>query len=247
MLFRSNDSLWEQEIRGEKEVVFSWHGGDGKVWLNNKLIFDGNRSLTPGIDCFVVKDRFVLRCEGAYEVFCSTLEERDVWQGDANVVLDVVSDFSQMDVDHDRRLDLCSPTSVCNAVNIYFGRVVLEPKSFAELVFDAGANIFGNWSFAVAAAFLECGAKMCVVRMKNFSEIVNSLVEKKPVVVSIKGPIIGGASEYTQGHLVTIYGFADRKVYCIDSAFIENTRVTYPYDDFVKAWEKNRNTAYRFI
>ncbi len=175
--------------------------------------------------------------------------------------IDRVPQRSQMVIKHARANDMCSPTSTSTALSYFlqknyvdlFYRGCLDPLDFAALAYDSGNDIYGNWVLNVAAAYDVAGGKLAcrVQRLANFNELHSCLINDCPVVVSVKGPLRGGATPYKNGHLMVVIGWdaAKKRVLCIDSAFKtdKKTKVWYDGDDFLKAWGRRKNLSYVFV
>lgn len=159
---------------------------------------------------------------------------------------------SQMVLDHPRSRDLCSPTSTSTAVNYLLGYRLVSPTIFASKVRDVEFDIYGNWILNTAEAYeeLKGSYKVHVQRLNGFQDLHSYLMQGIPVVVSLKGPLPGGALPYSSGHLLCVVGYdaEESKVYCIDSAFPSNdaTRVSYSLTDFLEAWGRRKNLSYVF-
>lgn len=199
-------------------------------------------------------------CISDMQKFSITRPSRDLPSG----VIEGVPLQSQMVLDHVRASELCSPTSMSVAlsyvlscaykdVNDASNKMVIDPIDFAELVRDDIFNIYGNWVLNVAAAYDISGGKIpCrVERIPNFNYLYDYLKQNIPVVVSIRGPIKGGAKPYKHGHLMVVIGWdaKNRKVLCIDPAFPSTnaTRVCYTIKSFLDAWGLRRNLAYHLM
>ena len=89
-----------------------------------------------------------------------------------------------------------------------------------------------------------------VERLSGFDDIYKRLQQGTPVIVSVRGPLPGGALPYAKGHLMTVIGYdtENKKVNCIDSAFPTDgeTNVFYELSDFVQAWSRRGKVAYVF-
>lgn len=172
----------------------------------------------------------------------------------ANSSLLGVDGISQMAFPDERGPRLCSPTSTYTIIDYLSNDDnIIDPIAFAESVFDQSNDIFDNWVFNVASAYhhLPNSKYACwVERLNNFSQILSSLDNGFPVVISVKGPLKGSASPYKDGHLLAVIGFdAERKeVFCIDPAFKEDqqTFVTYKLNDLLEAWNRRKGIAYMF-
>lgn len=169
----------------------------------------------------------------------------------SSILLDV-DGISQMRLDHSRSSDLCSPTSTFAAVRFLSQRKDLDPLQFVKLSWDEGFDIFGNWVLNLAQASIELGSSWdaWVQRLEGFEDIYERLIQKIPVVVSVRGPLPGGALPYSKGHLLVVIGYEaeNQKVICMDPAFPTDpeTRVSYRLSDFIQAWTRRGNIAYIF-
>jgi len=163
------------------------------------------------------------------------------------------SPLSQMEIKDERKERLCSPTSTAAVVRYLKKQQELDPLQFAENVWDATFDIYGNWVFNVAEAFhqIHDPSYACwVERLSSFDQVLKSLKKGFPVVISIKGPIPNSALPYNQGHLLVITGYdhKTKEVLCMDPAFQkkEQTKVRYKLKDLKKAWKRRQNIAYIF-
>jgi len=160
-----------------------------------------------------------------------------------------IGGISQMALDHPRHKDLCSPSST-TAVVRYLTKRNVDPLHIAKSAWDSGFDIYGNWVFNVAAASAELGNgwDAWVERLDGFEEIGKQLDTGVPVIVSVKGPLVGSATPYAFGHLIAVVGFDGQKVLCMDPGFSSDleTHVSYPLADFMAAWERRGRLAYMF-
>lgn len=163
-----------------------------------------------------------------------------------------VAGLSQMALSDERRERLCSPTSTTAVVRYLQQSNALDPIQFAESVWDAGFDIFGNWVFNAAGAYAALGKEhSCwVERLSGFEEIYDSLKEGMPVVISVRSPLPGSAKTYKSGHLIVVKGYDSEKeeVLCMDPAFSADgeTLAAYALDDLMAAWSRRQCIAYRF-
>ncbi len=163
-----------------------------------------------------------------------------------------VGGLSQMVLDHPRHKSLCSPTSTTAVLRYLLKSSDINPIDFAQNSWDARFDIYGNWVFNVVHASSLLGPKWdCwVERLCGFSEIHQRLQKGSPVVVSVRGPLEGGAQAYAKGHLLVVTGYdpVDKKVLCMDPAFEsdDKTKVAYPLSNFMEAWGRRGNIAYIF-
>jgi hypothetical protein len=163
-----------------------------------------------------------------------------------------IKGLSQMSLPHDRCRDLCSPSSTCAVVRHLLHSDRVDPLLFANNVWDSEANVFGNWVFNVAEASTHLGGKWRgrVERLGGIGEICASLYQGIPVIVSVRGPLMGSAEAYEKGHLMVVDGYdsVGQRVMCMDPAFPsdEDTKVAYPLADFMEAWGRRGRLAYLF-
>lgn len=159
---------------------------------------------------------------------------------------------SQMQLNHPRARDLCSPTATSTAINYLLKSNRVDPIAFAAKIHDDAFDIYGNWILNTAQAYEELGGRFyCQVsRLNDFSSLHSRLMKNLPVVISVRGPLIGSSHPLTFGHLICVVGYdADKqRVLCIDSGFSEDekTFVGYPLDDFMQGWGRRHQIAYIF-
>jgi len=160
-----------------------------------------------------------------------------------------VPKISQRVLRHPHANCLCSPTS-CSMLASYFNKKRINACKFADKVFDFGLNVYGSWPFNVAALYNECYGKINVYtkRMNSFRDIHKKLINKIPVVVSVRGAIKGAQKKYSSGHLMVVVGWdaKGKKVICHDPAFYsdKNTFARYDINSFVRAWERSHRLSY---
>jgi len=175
-----------------------------------------------------------------------------------SVIVSGVPRQSQMVLNHPRYRDLCSPTSTGIIVN-YFNKKLYGDCShdlnsymvdFADKVYDNGyLNIYGNWPLNVAAAHDATYGNVFfrVERLNFFDDLYKYLSKKIPVAVSVR-KLRGGATSYTNGHLLVVVGWNKEKqcVLCIDPAFPRNstTPKAYRLRSFLRAWGRSLHLSY---
>ncbi|CUI17053.1 conserved hypothetical protein [Candidatus Protochlamydia naegleriophila] len=163
-----------------------------------------------------------------------------------------VPPLSQMALTHPRNQSFCSPVSTTATIRFLTKEASLHPLSFAQKVHDSRFDIYGNWSFSVAQAFIELGQKWhCwVARFASLNQVIDQLKDGIPLVVSVKGPLPGSAQSYNSGHLIVIKGFnpLSQQIICMDPAFQKDSETTICYDlqDFIQAWQRRLFVAYVF-
>jgi hypothetical protein len=163
-----------------------------------------------------------------------------------------VNGLSQIALSDERHLRLCSPTSTTAVINFLSGTSDISPIEFANSIVDSAFDIYGNWILNTAQASHVLGNSWhCfVARLTTFNQIVDQLMKGYPVVVSIKGPLRGGALPYESGHLIVVTGYdsESQEVFCMDPAFSTDdlTHVKYSLNDFLTAWNRRQGIAYLF-
>jgi hypothetical protein len=170
-----------------------------------------------------------------------------------------VKGLSQMALDHDEATKMCSPTSTTAVIRMLSNqmapRAPLNPLHFAAAVRDTSLGIYGYgiWALNTAQAAHELGKdwNCFVTRLGSFDEIIMQLRRGYPVIVSVVGPLPGGATPYAKGHLLVVEGYdpLTKSVLCMDPAFSSDseTHVQYPLADFMRAWGvKRQGLAYIF-
>ncbi len=164
-----------------------------------------------------------------------------------------VPGLSQLSLSHPRSKSLCSPTSTTAVIRYLLNKNFLNPLDFAQDVYDAGFDIYGNWSFNIAQAFVELGSQwQCFyARATGFEIIQVYLAQNIPIVVSVKGQLTGSLLPYSSGHLMVIKGYdaLQHQVICMDPAFPLDgqTSIAYPWEEFMQAWGQRRYLAYFFV
>lgn len=176
--------------------------------------------------------------------------------GSSSIVKDAPSIFlevpklSQMTLSHPRHQDLCSPTSTAAVVRYLGGGADLDPVAFADQVRDFEFDIFGNWvlNAAQASHYLGPNWDVWVEKLCHQGNLRDRLTQGTPVIVSVRGPLIGSAQPYARGHLLVVRGMDQKKIYVMDPAFEndEKTYVSYPVEQFLEAWERRGRIAYVF-
>ncbi len=183
-----------------------------------------------------------------FPLFKSELRNNELFKL-SSVCIDGVPTLSQFMQEHPRNDGLCSPTS-CTILTSFFLRQQIDVLHFAEKAYDAGLDKYGSWPFNMACAFELCQGTVwfTTARMNSFSELHRHLQKGIPVIVSIRGPIEGGAKPYLHGHLLVVIGYdaQEQAVICHDPAFAQNheTKVSYPLKSFLTCWEKSKRLAY---
>ena len=101
---------------------------------------------------------------------------------------------------------ICSPTSL-SMVLAHWGHEI-SPADLAARVYDHGADLYGNWSFNVAAAS-SFGLQATVCRLSSMQELEAWLRAGVPLVLShryAKGELSHAAVGETVGHLIAAVG-----------------------------------------
>jgi hypothetical protein len=161
--------------------------------------------------------------------------------------------LSQLCLNHPRTASFCSPSSTTAVIQYVFPDKYPSPLQFAKNVYDAGFNIYGNWSFNTAQAFVELGLQwQCLcARAEGFETIWYYLKRGLPVIVSLKGVLRGSQRPYLNGHLMVIKGYdaLSQQILCMDPAFLsdELTSMRYDWREFMQAWQRHHYIAYFFF
>ena len=153
-----------------------------------------------------------------------------------------VCPISQMTQKLADRRRICSPTSLCMALNSV-GISCTLPEVLNG-VFDPVANIYGNWLFNVVYAGQK-GAEAYVRRFGTLTELDEFITPTGCVLASIafdKGELSGAPLDNTPGHLVLVRGWKDGQILVADPAAPEEKTVFRSYDAraFARAWLKNK-------
>ncbi len=156
---------------------------------------------------------------------------------------------SQFMLDHHRKEGLCSPTS-CSMLVGFLTDTKIEPTDFAKMAFDTGLQTYGSWPFNMAHAFerTDGAIHFATSRSPSFASLYRKLKQGIPVAVSVRGPLEGAPSSYSQGHLLVVIGWdrARQAVICHDPAISHNHAVEkrYPLHSFLRAWERSHRLVY---
>jgi hypothetical protein len=152
-----------------------------------------------------------------------------------------------------RNKRLCSPTALTAVIRFLAPQHSLDPLQTAERVWDQTSDIYGNWALNVAEGYAQLQGKLfCwAERLSRFEQVLSSLHQKLPLVLSVRGPLPGSALPYENGHLLVVKGFnADTKqVLCMDPAFETDAKTDVAYDlaPFIAAWQRRGQLAYVFV
>lgn len=181
-----------------------------------------------------------------------------------------VPGISQLLLNHPRAHGFCSPTSTTAVIQSFVSHQQLSPLCFARHVYDSGFDIYGNWAFNIAQAFVELfyfqasqkrrqsvnqalGShwQCFYTRIKDIQWLWWCLGKGIPVVISVKGTLPGSFLPYSNGHLMVIKGYdaMTQHFLCMDPAFPSNeeTEVAYPWQALMQAWERRHYLTYFFI
>ncbi|KKQ33417.1 MAG: hypothetical protein US49_C0001G0097 [candidate division TM6 bacterium GW2011_GWF2_37_49] len=175
-----------------------------------------------------------------------------------SVLVKGIPRHSQMVLNHPRYRELCSPTSTGLIVN-YFkqkfdGKYARNLSNylvdFADKVYDNGyLDIYGSWPLNVAQAYDATDGNVFyrVERLNSFKDLYRYISNEIPVAVSVR-KLRGGATPYTNGHLMVVVGWDQKRqaVLCIDPAFSSNSQTpkAYKLRNFLFAWGRSNNLSY---
>ncbi len=166
-----------------------------------------------------------------------------------SVYIKGVPRISQFELNHPRNDGLCSPTS-CTMLTSYLLSKQIDPIDFAEKSHDQGLDKYGSWPFNMAHAFERSQGKIlfAVTRLNSFKNLHDHLCKGIPVVVSVRGHIVGAPRVYHNGHLLVVVGYdhTTQEVICHDPAVSESKLGKKRYDlkNFMQAWERSHRLAY---
>jgi len=153
-----------------------------------------------------------------------------------------VEPISQMEQTHPDRRRICSPTSLCMALNALGISVSLE--EVMRGVFDQTANIYGNWIFNTAYAN-EMGAEACIRRFSSLEQLKDFVTENSYVLASIafeENELPGAPLSHTSGHFVVVRGWENHQILVADPAAPTAQTVCRAYgrEEFARAWLKRK-------
>ncbi len=156
-----------------------------------------------------------------------------------------VEPISQMELKHPDRRRVCSPVSLCMALQALGITVPLE--DVLRGVFDPTAGIYGNWTFNTAYAG-RVGAQAYVRRFGALEELKDFVTTDSLVVASVAyehGELGGAAIDRTPGHLLVVRGWKNGKVLVADPAASKRANVLRAYQarEFANAWLNHKKGA----
>ena len=156
-----------------------------------------------------------------------------------------VKPISQMTLEQTPQLcrRLCSPTSMCMALNTL--GVTCKPLEVAQAVYDTRAQIYGNWTFNTAYANAR-GLDACVTQFKRLSQLDEYVTPDSLVLATIgygPGELTDAAIAQTAGHLVVICGWEQELIRVADPAAEQASEVLrfYHADEFARVWLSNKS------
>lgn len=210
-------------------------------------------------------DAFRVRVEGMHGSDCTMLKSitvtaanyhqfneedlRSIKKNMVSVQIAKVPPMAQFALNHPDNYRLCSSTSVAMLASFLDGRRH-DPCLVAQKVYDSGLDAYGSWPFNVAHAHELCRGKFSfqVTRLSSFHDLNKRLLQKMPVVVSVRGVLPGALKPFPQGHLLLVVGVDKntQTVLCFDPGRKDDDQVPsgYPIGSFVRAWEASRRLAY---
>ncbi len=119
-----------------------------------------------------------------------------------------------------------------------------DPLEFINAVYDQDFDCYEHWPLIAVEASHRLGGDFSVhiERMADFSELYSYLKQGFPVVVGVQGTLTGAPRPFFREHGLCVIGYdpESKKVHCIDPGFVNPkfAFVSYPFDQFLKAWEK---------
>jgi hypothetical protein len=113
----------------------------------------------------------------------------------------------------------------------------------ALAIYDAEADIFGNWHRAVARAG-ELGLDGWIIRVRNWEQVKSYIASGQPLIAAIRfrdGEFPSNIMRSTAGHLIVVRGFKPNgDVICNDPAHREKGNgIVYKADELARAWFQN--------
>jgi len=162
--------------------------------------------------------------------------------------LQEVNPISQMEQKSPERRRICSPTSLCMALQ-KLGQEVSLPHVMAE-VHDGFANVYGNWLFNVFHAGTYPGIEAYARRFSRLEELKDFVTDQSCVLASIafeENELPGAALTHTTGHLVLIQGWQKNQILVADPAAPNAGSVCRAYGktEFARAWlERKQGISY---
>lgn len=198
--------------------------------------------------------RYRLKFYGDAELFllCASLtrapfmyEEKTAVRLPAGAFEKEVHPISQLEQTHPDRRRICSPVSLCMALNALGYQA--DVKELMRDVFDQTAGIYGNWMFNVASAG-ALGAEAYVRRFGALGELKDFVTPDSLVLASVaygRGELAGAAIDHTAGHLVLVRGWKKGKILAADPAAAKQESVLRAYDarEFANAWLSRKQGA----
>lgn len=156
-----------------------------------------------------------------------------------------VAPISQMELNHPDRRRICSPVSLCMALNAL--GIPVSLREVMQGVFDHKADIYGNWLFNMAYA-ATLGTEAYVRRFGSLEELKEFITLDSLVIASVaygKEELTGAPLETTPGHLVLIRGWGEGKVCVADPAAERKETVLRSYEarEFAKIWLHHKKGA----
>ncbi len=157
--------------------------------------------------------------------------------------------YSQLDIDHDDKDRMCSPTSCAMIIDFIRGEKIKEPKKVAKKVFDEGLKAYGSWHFNTNYTYECCNKKYWIfpTRLNSFLQLYHQLKRGLPVVVSVQG-LLEGERDKDKDHVVVVVGYdAQTKEVIVHDPAIPlkaEKEMRYPLKDFIRAWEESDRLSY---
>ena len=157
----------------------------------------------------------------------------------------VIPPISQKEQDTAVNTRICSPTSLCMALNALGRPVVLS--QVLQNVYDPAADIFGNWFFNTAYASQQ-NLDVHFWRFSSLGELAQYCTRDALVVASVaykEGELPNAAQPQSAGHLLVVRGWKEGQVLVADPAADTAAGVLRAYDAkaFAQVWLKNKQGA----
>jgi hypothetical protein len=147
---------------------------------------------------------------------------------------------------------ICSPTTC--AMMLAQNGVQVSPFEMASRVYDSGNDIYGNWSFNIAAVS-QFGAKAAARHVKDLYTLNKLLCKgERPLGASVKTGkhevFTGALQAYPSGHLLLVTGFIKKKhkwYVCVNDPADHSTETAarmYPVEEFERYFS---GVCYQFL
>ncbi|WP_428939033.1 C39 family peptidase [Fontivita pretiosa] len=198
--------------------------------------FDLDRTINPSVRRVAVSYSGQVNDDGVRAMLIESLPVRGNWAKDLKVPF-----RAQGDSPPALRSQICSATAT-TMVMAWWG-VDRPTVENALAIYDESADIFGNWSRAVARAG-ELGLDAWITRFRNWEQVKAMIQMNQPIIAAIRfkrGEFPSSVLKQSDGHLVVIRGLLPSgDVICNDPASRDKGNgVIYKAEELGRAWFTN--------